>query len=122
MSVLKNNGVNIGSGDPSSIANGDLKRVGDTLYIRDAGAWTQVGGGGGLKVAVGTTSSTGGTITITPGFTNGGAIMVWSTYSPAGYIGGQTRSANGSAVTFNGSIGGNNDAAANGWWIGIGNI
>lgn len=47
MSILKNNGINIGSGNPSSIANGDLKRDGTTLYIRDGGAWHSVGGGGG---------------------------------------------------------------------------
>jgi len=47
MSVLKNNGINLGNGDPSSIANGDLKRVGSDLFIRSGGAWVGVGGGGG---------------------------------------------------------------------------
>jgi len=31
MSILKNNGMNIGSGDPSGIADGDLKRIGSDL-------------------------------------------------------------------------------------------
>jgi len=54
MSVLKNNGINLGNGDPSGIANGDLKRVGADLFLRSSGAWVAVGGSGGGTFAHGT--------------------------------------------------------------------
>lgn len=79
MSVLKNNGINLGSGDPSSVADGDLKRVGTGLFVRNGGAWQGVGGGGG-SVATGILSGGDNNIifNVNFGFTanSWGAVLV----------------------------------------------
>ena len=108
--------MNIGSGDPSGIADGDLKRIGSDLYIRNGGSWNIVGGSGGMTTANGVGSSSGGTTTVTSGLNNGGAIMVirFDGFS-------KCNSTNAGAVSWSGAGGGNNDSPSDYSWWAIGN-
>ena len=111
--------MNIGNGDPSGIADGDLKRVGSDLFIRNGGAWQSVGGGG-VKTANGQVGSSGGAITVAPaGFTNGGGILLESNIRNGSTM---SASTNAGQVSVTGSIGGNNDSPSTGVWVAIGNI
>jgi len=75
MSVLKNNGVNLGNGNPTSIADGDVKIDGGSLFVRNGGAWSEVGGGGG-NIATGVISAGDKNVTLTASWSFAGTWSV----------------------------------------------
>jgi len=100
MSVLKNNGVNLGSGDPSSIADGDVKIDGGALFVRNGGAWQGAGGGG--QMAAGQISAGDSNVTLTANFGFTASSYTVTRWKPVGQV--KTSGTTATSVSFaNGS-------------------
>ena len=124
MSILKNNGINLGEGDPSSIANGDIKIQSGSLYVRDGGAWTEVGASNqSVSIAAGSHSERGlvnndtgvnDTRTVNHGLGHASNNPAYWTYH-----GNETRYGSGTGASFTLNAGGTKDQAQSGTWMAL---